>query len=126
MTTGEIIIHGKRYPMRMTLGATKAIAKLSQKLKDNVGDEVDVFIKMLEILIYQGCAYKNLFESDLPVPEDAAYQDGKYIPISADEIEIALDGGTEGIEIIRNAVMRVISDGNQTNVGTKSKTKAKN
>lgn len=126
MRTGEIVIHGKRYPMRMTLGATKAIAKLSQKLKDNVGDEVDVFIKMLEILIYQGCAYKNLFESDLPVLEDAAYQDGKYIPISADEIEIALDGGAEGIEVIRNAVMQVILDGNQTNVGTKSKTKTKN
>lgn len=126
MTAGEIIIHGKRYPMRMTLGATKAIAKLSRELKGDAGDEVDVFIKMLEVLIYQGCAYKNLFESNLPVLEDAAYENGKYVPISADEIEIAVDGGAEGIETIRNAVIQVISDGNKSEISTKSKSKEKN
>ena len=36
---------------------------------------------ILEVLIAQGCAYKNYCEKDLPAPVNAPIEDGKWIPL---------------------------------------------
>lgn len=50
--------------------------------------KLNAFFDILEILIAQGCAYKNAFESNLPHPENAPVEDGKYIPVSKEMMEL--------------------------------------
>lgn len=45
---------------------------------------------ILEVLIAQGCAYKNYFEKDLPVPVNAPVEDGKWIPLPKEALDIAI------------------------------------
>lgn len=45
---------------------------------------------ILEVLIAQGCAYKNYFEKDLPAPANAPIEDGKWIPLPKEALDIAI------------------------------------
>lgn len=99
----DIIIAGKRYPMRYSIAAGKAITKKFGGLKDmgeamfsgKEDEALDTVTWVTELLIQQGCAYKNMYEADQPFPDDAPIVDGKYVPISKEELEIALDIGED-------------------------------
>ena len=92
-------IAGKNYPMSFSLGASKKLiekfggveriqAELSKPGKDL--EKLDLVIYVLSLLISQGCAYKNYFEKDMPVPEDSPVIDGKWTPIPQEVLEIAV------------------------------------
>ena len=93
-------IAGKNYPLSFSLGACKAIAKkfgsiekMGEVLQDVSGiDEstIDDILYILSVLITQGCAYKNVFEKDFPAEENAPVEDGMYIPLSPEELEVAV------------------------------------
>lgn len=128
--TVYIEIAGKQYPMRFSVGASIAITKKFgslQKMANNLkrGDDVDeekafeTIIWMAEVLIRQGCAYKNLFEPDLPLPENAPVKDGKYIPITAEDLEIALDMADMGE--ITQKIFAAIGSGNKKEIHAKEK-----
>lgn len=128
--TVYIEIAGKQYPMRFSVGASIAITKKYgslQNMANNLkrGDDVDeekafeTIIWMAEVLIRQGCAYKNLFESDLPIPENAPVKDGKYIPITAEDLEIALDMADMGE--ITQKIFAAIGSGNKKEIHAKEK-----
>lgn len=128
--TVYIEIAGKQYPMRFSVGASIAITKKYgslQNMANNLkrGDDVDeekafeTIIWMAETLIRQGCAYKNLFEPDLPLPENAPVKDGKYIPITAEDLEIALDMADMGE--ITQKIFAAIGSGNKKEIYAKEK-----
>ena len=105
-------IAGKQYPMSFSLGATKKIIGKfgsTQNMMKNLkktqekGNEESMEISdrdslealetisfILEILIAQGCAYKNYFEKDLPAPVNAPIEDGKWIPLPKEVLDIAI------------------------------------
>ena len=90
-------IAGKNYPMSFSLGAAKKIGekfgttqKAMEKMKKAGGNEIDILIDMLALLISQGCAYKNYFEADIPAPNDAPLIDGKWTPLPREDIENAI------------------------------------
>lgn len=98
--TVYITIGKKEYPMRFSLMASKMIAqkygsipKMADKISGMESDEegLEDIAWILELLIKQGCAYKNLFEADAPIPENAPVQDGKYIPADTETIEVGLE-----------------------------------
>lgn len=94
-----IKIAGKEYPMSFSLGASKkmiakygSIEKMQNELKKS-GDDIkklDLLTEMLALLIAQGCAYKNYFEKDMPAPENAPIINGKWEPITAEVLDIAI------------------------------------
>lgn len=105
-------IAGKQYPMSFSLGATKKIIGKfgsTQNMMKNLkktqkkGNEENMELSdrdslealetisfILEILIAQGCAYKNYFEKDLPAPVNAPIEDGKWIPLPKEALDIAI------------------------------------
>lgn len=94
-----IKIAGKNYPMSFSLGASKKLiekfggveriqAELNKPGKDL--EKLDLVIYVLSLLISQGCAYKNYFEKDMPIPEDAPVIEGKWTPIPQEVLEIAV------------------------------------
>lgn len=97
-----IEIGGKNYPMRRSLAADEAIRKRFGSIKDMCtafGDKekcVGAYADALAILISQGCAYKNLFEADLPAESNAPVRDGKWLPIKAEEIAIGIEADRVG------------------------------
>lgn len=94
-----INLAGKNYPLSFSLGAAKkliqkygSIEKMKASIKKE-GDDVEkleTVIWMVELLIAQGCAYKNYFEKDMPAPENAPIIEGKWAPIPKEAIEIAI------------------------------------
>ena len=98
--------------MSFSLGATKKIIgkfgstqNMMKKLKKDQekGNEENMKLSdrdslealetisfILEILIAQGCAYKNYFEKDLPAPVNAPIEDGKWIPLPKEALDIAI------------------------------------
>ena len=96
-----INLAGKEYPMSFSVMATKKISKkygdvntflnsISNKgLTDCV--VLDEFIDILEILIHQGCAYKNYFEKDMPVKDTDPVYDGKWTPLPREALEIVIE-----------------------------------
>lgn len=97
-----IDIAGKKYPMSFSLGASKRIAGMKGGTKElmdflnsagNDDKKIDIFIEILEILIAQGCAYKNYFEKDLPVPNNAPVKDGTWIPLTWNELAAVIEPG---------------------------------
>lgn len=70
----------------------KALEKISRESEtmESVMGVMDVVLDMLEIMISQGCAYKNYFEKDLPVPKDAPVIEGKWIPLPREALELAI------------------------------------
>lgn len=98
---GYMNIAGKQYPLSLSLGASRRIAekyggiqKISSLARGSDGldnETVEMLIDVAEILIAQGCAYKNMFEKDLPPEPDAPVDpDGRYVPLTKEEIEVGI------------------------------------
>lgn len=95
-----IEIAGRQYPLSFSLGATKAISKrfgstekmvkVLKGIKDVDEKTIDDLVFIIEVLIRNGCEYMNIFCKNEPIPEKAAVEDGKYIPLTAHEIEIGI------------------------------------
>lgn len=136
--THYIEIAGKNYPIRFGIGATKKltercgdVSKIADSLlKDgSAAEQIDTVVWFLEILINSGCAYKNMFEKDIPAEENDPVVDGKWIPLTAEEIEIGLD--ITEINKIKAAIMTCLSDdskktieGEEIEVNNRKKEKA--
>ena len=117
-------IAGKNYPMSFSLGAAKKIAekfgstqKAMEKMKKAGGNEIDILIDMLALLISQGCAYKNYFEADIPAPDDAPVINGKWTPLPREVIEIAID--VTEVEEIVDKISECINTGSKKEVEAK-------
>lgn len=93
-----IEIAGKEYPMSFSMMAAKKIAEkhgsLEKALNEVQGETttkgIDTLTDIIELLIAQGCAYKNCFEKDIPAPENAPVIDGKWEPMPREVLDIAL------------------------------------
>lgn len=72
---------------------------------------------ILEVLIAQGCAYKNYFEKDLPAPVNAPVEDGKWIPLPKEALDIAIQ-----VSDTKEIVEKITECVNQ---GSKKKVEAK-
>ena len=116
-------IAGKNYPMSFSLGAAKriiskfgSVEKLMKSLEKKGDDfqKIDIAVDLLETLISQGCAYKNYFEKDLPFPLDAPIEDGKWIPIPKEAIEIMIE--IYDLEEIMKKIMECIKNGSKKKV----------
>ena len=94
-------IAGKKYPLIFSLAAVKAIGarfgcveKMADAMSTENGATAETFNNIsfiLAVLIKQGVAYMNMFASDLPPEPESRYENGKYIALSQEEIEIAVD-----------------------------------
>lgn len=116
-------IAGKNYPMSFSLGATKKlIAKYGsvEKMKSQLSkpgkeaEKLDAIVDMLELLIAQGCGYKNYFDSDIPAPDDAPVINGKWTPIPKEAIEIAVD--VFDAEELVNSIIECVEGGSKKDV----------
>ena len=115
-------IAGKEYPMSFSLGATKkiiekygSVSKMQSELKKTSEvDKIGMISELLSLLIYQGCAYKNYFEKDIPAPENAPIVDGKWTPLPTDVIDIAL--GVMDIEEVSKKIEECMSSGSNKEV----------
>ena len=115
-------IAGKEYPMSFSLGATKkiiekygSVSKMQSELKKTSEvDKIGMISELLSLLIYQGCAYKNYFEKDIPAPENAPIVDGKWTPLPTDVIDIAL--GVMDIEEVSKKIEECMSGGSNKEV----------
>lgn len=133
--TAYIDVGGKQYPLRFGIGAAKAMSEKFGSLErmtefmnteERPENEImDTLIWLVETLVRQGCAYKNIFEADLPIPENAPVKDGKYIPLTAEEIEVGLE--IANIAELKNVIFGAVLSGSKAEVETKPKGKdAKN
>ena len=121
-----IEIAGRSYPMTFSLGATKRIVakygstekmKKALNAKGEEDKKLDLVTEMLELLISQGCAYKNYFEKDLPAPENAPIINGKWEPVPKEIIEIAI--GITDVDEIVEKISECINTGNKKEVESK-------
>lgn len=123
---------GKKYPMRFSLGASMKISekygslsKMADALTDMTsGRALETVADVTELLISQGCAYKNLFEKDMPIQEDASVKDGKYVGLTKDEICLAF--AFTDIPILREKIMQTIAGGEKSDITVAEKNKEKN
>lgn len=126
-----IEIVGKIYPMSFSLMATKKIAQKYGSVKDflkNINTEeseektISVISEVLELLISQGCAYKNYFEKDVPAPDNAPIIDGKWTPLPKEALEIAL--GISDLAIAADKIAECMDAGEKKEVeGKENKSK---
>lgn len=95
-------IAGKRYPLSFSLMAEKKLAERYgglSKIGDHItGDDPESFEEMayiLELLIKQGCAYKNMFEADAPIYEKAPVENGVFVPLTNEEIMVGVNASMQ-------------------------------
>lgn len=127
----EIKLAGKNYPMSFSLMASKKISQkhgsveeflkgfsetgsVTEKLAENTS-------YILALLIAQGCAYKNYFEKDVPIPKNAPVVDGKWAPLSQEEIEMLIQ--YDEIEGVFNKILECISGGKEKEIIAKAEGK---
>lgn len=125
-----IKIAGKEYPMSFSLGAAKRIiakhgsaqgmVKAIKSKNDDVA-KLDMVTEILELLISQGCAYKNYFEKDMPKPENAPVFEGKWEPLPREALEIAI--GVYDMEDMVKKIEECINKGNKKEFETKTDSK---
>ena len=119
-------IAGKDYPMSFSLGASKKIMEKyggAEKMKASLdkakdAQKIDMVTELLELLIAQGCAYKNYFEKDIPAPDNAPVIDGKWTPLPREAIEIAV--GVYDVEELSDKISECISAGSKKEVEAKA------
>lgn len=119
----EIELVGKVYPMSFSAMASKQLAKkygtieslgemFSGKRQGTTEADIDVVTYILCLLIAQGCAYKNYFEKNVPPPKNAPVdEEGKWIPLPQEAIEIALQMDDFGR--VKEAIETCISGGKE-------------
>lgn len=125
-------IAGKNYPMSFSLGASKKIveqygsAENMKKSLENVKDsqKIDMVTSLLELLISQGCAYKNYFEKDIPAPKNAPVIDGKWCPIPHELIEIAVS--VYDVEKLSEKITECIESGSEKKIEIRTEGKNAN
>ena len=113
------------YPMRFSLGASKAIAEkfgslkeMWEAMKDGASEGgTEAIIWILETLIRQGCAYKKLFEPNIPYPEGARYNETGYILPTEEEMLVGVDMNGDVVE----KIMEVISGHSKAETKIKEK-----
>lgn len=119
----RIKIAGKNYPMSFSLMAQKKMAEkygstenaFEKMFKDGAeAGSIDMISETIELLISQGCAYKNYFEKDVPVKDDDPVIDGKWTPIPKEAIEIAL--GIGDMEEIVEKIQECMSGGKKQEI----------
>lgn len=121
-----VTIAGKNYPMSFSLGASKKIIgkfgnaeKMKAQLEKSTNEEqIDLVTDILELLIAQGCAYKNYFEKDFPAPENAPIINGKWEPLPREAIEIAV--GISEVEDMVNKITACIDGSSKKEVETRT------
>lgn len=94
-----IEIAGKRYPMRFSLAAMRAVTEKFGSMEamgkamggDDTGQTLETMAWIIGMMVRQGCEYKNLFEAATDFPKDAPVENGKYMPISDEMLSVALD-----------------------------------
>lgn len=96
-----IEVAGKKYPLSLSLGATKEICNKFGSMKEmqkalsdteNLAGLIDTLTYVMEVLIRQGCAYINAFGKYLPKEKDLAVdEDGKCVPITQELLEVYID-----------------------------------
>lgn len=94
-----IEIAGREYPMHFSIAAAKEITerfgdleKMADAFSSGItGDTLQNILWMIELLIKQGCAYKNLFDQDKLVPENAVVVNKKWKTFETDMLGIELD-----------------------------------
>lgn len=120
-------IAGKKYPLVFSLGAAKKIAEkcgslenFDEILRIETMDEktLDTVGWVLELLMQQGCAYKNKFEKDLPPEPDAHMEDGEYIALTHEEIDLCVGLNNEEMII---PILKAINKSMETELETDSK-----
>lgn len=122
-------IAGKSYPMSFSLGASKKIIEKygsAERMKaslENAKDsqKIDMVTELLELLIAQGCAYKNYFEKDIPAPDNSPVVDGKWTPLPREALEIAV--GIYDIEELSDKISECVGNGSKKEVETRSEGK---
>lgn len=123
-----ISLAGKTYPMSFSLMASKKLAQkfgsvakaLASMSKKNMDVEAfDTISYILSLLISQGCAYKNYFEKDVPVPNDAPIIDGAWAPIPQEAIEVCIQLSEMGY--IAEKIEECVSGGEEKEVEAHSK-----
>lgn len=122
-------IAGTNYPMRFSISAAKAISERFgslDKMGDILGDGVtssalDSILWIVELLIKQGCAYANLFEKNMVVPDRAPVKNGKWEPIDAETLAIALD--VKDIATLTEKIYQTIGVGQEQTVEAEPKEK---
>lgn len=100
-------IAGSKYPLSFSLGASKAFAKkfgsidkmgeVMRGAGDGVNMEtLDAITYIMATLIHQGVAYMNLFCKDLPPEKGVRTEDGKYVALTEEELDVAVDLNNAG------------------------------
>lgn len=125
-------ISGKEYPMRFSLGAAMKISEkygslnqMADALTDAKTEKaLETVVDVTELLVNQGCAYKNFFEKDMPIPENAPVVDGKYTGLTKGEICLAV--AFTDIPILRTKIMQTIAGGEKTTIAVSKGNKEKN
>ena len=110
-----IEICGKLYPLSFSLMAQKTLAakhgsieELQEKITNLDEAGIDALVDFIEILVKQGCAYKNMFERDCIIPDGAAVVNGEWMPPEREEIMVGIQFGdlTKIIKEITGTIMK--------------------
>lgn len=112
--------------MRFSIAAAKAISEkfgsldnLSEALSGaGEAETLDNVLWVVALLIQQGCAYKNLFEKDQPVPEHAPVEKGKYVALDKEQLEVGLD--ILSLAGMQDKIYQTVSAGQQQTVETQT------
>lgn len=127
-----VTIAGKNYPMSFSLGASKKIIEkyggaekmktALEKSKDT--QKIEIVVELLEILIAQGCAYKNYFEKDIPAPDNSPVIEGKWTPLPREALEIAI--GVRDVQELSNKILECVGNGSKKEIELKTEGKNAN
>ena len=121
---------GKNYPLNFSLGACKVIAKELGGIEKLEGladgglseETIDKIVMVLQVLIAQGCAYKNMFEIDAGMPIDVEHpaigEDGQFKALKKEELEMVV--GFEDISAIITAINECVTGSAKTEIETKA------
>ncbi|MFR6139949.1 MAG: hypothetical protein ACLUIY_09085 [Dorea longicatena] len=82
--------------------------------KEMTEEAITMIGDVLELLISQGCAYKNLFEKDVPTKEDDPVIEGKWVPLPKEALEIGIQ--LRDMDAIADAIVECIDAGQEKEV----------
>ena len=127
-----VTIAGKNYPMSFSLGASKKIIEKyggAEKMKTALekakdAQKIDMITELLELLIAQGCAYKNYFEKDIPAPDNSPVVDGKWAPLPCEALEIAV--GVYDVKELSDKILECVGNGSKKEIELKTEGKNAN
>ena len=127
-----VTIAGKNYPMSFSLGASKKIIEKyggAEKMKTALekakdAQKIDMITELLELLIAQGCAYKNYFEKDIPAPDNSPVVDGKWAPLPREALEIAV--GVYDVKELSDKILECVGNGSKKEIELKTEEKNAN